>query len=172
MQKVDKKLILLRIISVLIFLFLPISTQAEQHNFEIALMDGVMDFDNGPNEFIFGSRISWLISHYSLEFNFNYVPRKGNDLIFYNINGLIEISNFGKDNDYPQLIPFAIGGIGRTHCIGENGWDEISYNVGAGVKIYKSKNLGVRADFREHFYWHRNELKLNIEICGGILFKF
>ncbi|MCP2605331.1 hypothetical protein NLC29_04170, partial [Candidatus Aminicenantes bacterium AH-873-B07] len=160
------------IILIFTIFFNPLAINAKSLDFELALIDGVIDFDNGKNEFIFGTRILWLISRYSFEFDLSYIPRINNDMIFYNFNILIEISKFTGTNSYPQLIPFAIAGIGRTYYLGENGWNELSYNVGAGVRIYTSNYFGVRADFREHFYWHESNLKLNIEVSGGIVFKF
>jgi hypothetical protein len=149
----------------------PSAAWAGEPKVELALVDGIVAFDGGANEFVFGARLSRAVLRHAVELDLGFVPRRGPEVLFWDINGVLDITRFRGVSRYPELSPFAIAGVGATTFLGDRSHTELSFNVGAGVKIYTSDRFGVRAEFRERFYWEANEPVLDLEVSGGVLLR-
>jgi len=147
----------------------PATVVTSQPGIELALVDGIVAFDGGANEFVFGIRLSRTELSRAVEVDVGFVPRRGPEVLFWGINGLLDLARFRGVSRYPELSPFAIAGIGATTFLRDRNGTKLSFNVGAGAKIYTSERFGLRAEFRERFYWEANEPVLDLEVSGGVM---
>lgn len=148
--------------------------QTRRTKAEFALFDGVFNFDGGNNEFLFGARLSRNVTDsFSAEGSAGFIPnQQGRDALLWNVNLLYHVIPPVKSQNYPGIFPFAVAGIGAVNFFKRETETRVAFSVGAGAKIFTSRRLGFRADFREHFYRKDGELWLNLEASGGILFRF
>lgn len=149
----------------------PTALSASEPDIEFAVVDGIVDLDRGENEFVFGLRLSAALRGNALEADVSLVPRQGPEMLFWSVNGAVEVARLRGRSDYPVLSPFAIAGVGGTTLLGDGRGTKLTFNVGAGAKIYTKERFGVRAEFREHFYWEAGEPVLNLEVAGGVVFR-
>jgi len=155
---------------------------------DISGYGGIMKFDGGSSELMFGARYNYNMSvNGSIEGTFGLALPDNGKILFYHANYRY---NLTLSNE--MLVPFFTGGVGAVTTSPDQGDGDanLSINFGGGMQYFTSPNLAIRIDVRDHMIFvgdrtvtvdiggvqHSQTIKgettNNIEFSGGITYFF
>ncbi len=150
---------------------------------------GIMKFDGGDTELMFGARYNYNVDvNSSIEATIGLIFPDAGKIYLYHANYRYNITL-----NNPLVVPFVTGGVGAVTRSPDNGdsQTDLSINFGGGLQYFTSENLAVRIDVRDHMVMAgdtettydipgggtetqtvKGETTNNLEFSGGITYFF
>ena len=163
-----KVLLVLVLLSLVVFSSSGVAQIVEKSS-DLSAYGGMLMFDGGANELMFGARYNYNMSlNNSIEGTIGLIFGDNFKYYLYHVNYRYNVTLANE-----MIVPFVTGGVGAATFSPDHvdGSTDFSFNFGGGLLYFAKPNLAVRVDVRDIII-KGDATTNNIELTGGISYFF